>query len=596
MLRSEEDQAFVTGLEVSTGPAKASYSSGDELEHWGDQCYGRWSEWSQCNEQCYRVRGFTLLNDTDCPDSATKQHEQDMKLCSTGNCPFSTVRLYRRSKRFGGKFRQSLFKHGIPSKRTEDLGILIGEAQMLISGAVIIILCVVALVQSLHIEWLPDICVAIPLAAACALFLRFRIFHGINFGLAGNQVIGTAVSRVMNDFLIPISIFEGAYHVQRLNFFSQFFYGLTFACIGTGFSACLIAAMVKWTGAAGLHPVANWRESFAYAAFIADTDPVATLAIFGNLKADALLSTMVAGEATLNDPIALVIFNVCNVRQKVMTFELSDEGLKGATLLGGSIALGGCLGVFFSLLLKVCRVRGRGPLETAYVFLCAYGGFSLGEFVGMSGIIVTLFGGLVQGVYTSRIIEDKVSVDSFLNSAARIADLIMFIIIGSSCFMLDDWPGVKLGLWTILFCFIARAIMIATLVPLVNLVKRARGYEVLDFGRAFMMWHSGLRGGMTIMMALMVDPYWSENQNTLLNATIVTVIGMAYLCGCTGPTFLRLFNVPMNVPQDDGTLYDESSISSMLLNGTHKAIKNVLGCEEVQRGHSYSHRMSAAVS
>merc|ERR1712046_504137 len=70
----------------------------------------------------------------------------------------------------------------------------------------------------------------------------------------------------------------------------------------------------------------------------------------------------------------------------------------------------------------------------------------------------------------------------------------------------------------------------------------------------------GLRGGMTLMMALMVDPYWSPNQNLLLNATIVVVIGHCYLCGCTGPLFLRLLKIPVGVPQEDGNITRGDSV------------------------------------
>eukprot|EP00928_Gymnodinium_smaydae_P076062 TRINITY_DN5903_c0_g2_i1.p1 TRINITY_DN5903_c0_g2~~TRINITY_DN5903_c0_g2_i1.p1 ORF type:complete len:653 (+),score=174.28 TRINITY_DN5903_c0_g2_i1:62-2020(+) len=517
------------------------------------KCRGLWSPWKDCNTECYRSRTFNLTVDEGCPSNAFKTGEVEYAICSSAPCKLTDKTLAERD--IGKDFREAVFEFGLPSKRVEALGHLINNAQVWIHAGVIIILCIVAFMQSLQLEWLPDICVAIPIAACFALVLRFHTFHGVNFGMALNSVFGTVVSRVMNDFLIPISLFEGAYHVQRLNFYSQFWYGLVFACIGTGFSAALIAAMVKYTGEWGFHPVSGWREAVAYAAFIADVDPVATLAIFGNLKADALLATMVAGEATLNDPIAIVIFNVCNVREKNFDFVLSDEVKNGIILLVGSISLGLFSGVFFSTICRVMRVRGRGPLETAYVFLSAYGGYAMGEWLNMSGIIVTLFSGLIMGVYTNRVVEDKDSVDSFLNVSARIADLMMFVIIGFSVFVIDDVEGVKLGLWTILFCFVARAIMIAVLVPLVNIAKSMVGAKTLSFGTAFMMWHSGLRGGMTVMMALMIDPYWSENQNCLLNATLVCVIGLSYLCGTTGPTFMRLFNIPMNVPQEDGSLY-----------------------------------------
>jgi len=123
--------------------------------------------------------------------------------------------------------------------------------------------------------------------------------------------------------------------------------------------------------------------------------------------------------------------------------------------------------------------------------------------------------------------------------------------------LIDDLKGIWLGFLTIIFCFIARAIMIALLVPFINLFKKRAGLPTIPANTAFMMFHSGLRGGMTVMMALMLDPYWmddDQHKNTLLIATIVTVIGMCYLCGCTGPYFLKLLGVSMGVEQEDGAL------------------------------------------
>jgi NhaP-type Na+/H+ or K+/H+ antiporter len=252
-------------------------------------------------------------------------------------------------------------------------------------------------------------------------------------------------------------------------------------------------------------------------------------------------------------------------------------------LLIGSILLGFLSGFVFSAMIPIFRVRRRGALESTYIFVSAYACFALGEFLNMSGIIVVLFGGLVMGVYAREYLDDNHSVDITLFNAARAADMVMFIIIGFCFFLADSLDGFKLGLLTIVFCLISRVIMITMMVPVVNLIKRSRGYETINFGRAFMMFHSGLRGGMTMMMALMVDPYWSENQNTLVVATVTCVTGMAYLCGCTGPYFLKTMEVPMGVDQEDGSLFDEGSQASAFLGVVDTWVAYVIGLGAKQK-------------
>jgi len=114
-------------------------------------------------------------------------------------------------------------------------------------------------------------------------------------------------------------------------------------------------------------------------------------------------------------------------------------------------------------------------------------------------------------------------------------------------------------------------------VGVANGIKRFRGMPTIPLGTCFMIFHSGLGGGMPLMMALMVDPYWSENQDTIVDATVVSTILMTYLCGCTGPFFLKLTGVPMNMPQVDGTLYVESTASATILLAVLKGLERILG-------------------
>merc|ERR1719428_685162 len=213
-----------------------------------------------------------------------------------------------------------------------------------------------------------------------------------------------------------------------------------------------------------------------YSAFIADVDPVATMAVFNKLAVDPLLSTLVGGEATLNDPVALVMFGITNVRKKSADFELGDEIGGGVMLLVCSILMGCGAGLILTACFKICGVRGTGVLERCFLLMSAYACFASGEAVNMSGIIVALFGGLVMGIYCKENVREKGMVSDFLNNSARLADNGIFIIIGLAVFLLDDLEGVKLGIVTVLICLITRAIMVLVMVAgLANGFKRLRG-------------------------------------------------------------------------------------------------------------------------
>lgn len=547
---------------------------GNKKESWSEDCYGYWSPWSECGAECYKTKIFFLAADH-CEGYEPWPNESEVfKLCFGEKCPLPVGG--NNTQPFLRTFRDTIMKHGLHTGLLDSFGHILEAWQIVPTCIIGVSILSLACVHSIKIPWMPDIGVAIVVAAIMMAVVRFVGFDGINFGGSADSIFGVYVYYIMNTFLIPISIFEGAYHVQQRNFWSQFGYGLLFAVFGTIISTVFIAGMVKYTGDMGLHPVDDWRQAFAYAAFIADVDPVATLSIFSQLKVDALLATLVAGEATLNDPIALVVFNACNVKAKdAVEFNIVDQSKGAFILLFGSIALGCCLGLVMTLFLSIVK-RGNDPLPSLYIFICAYVGYQVGEQADLSGIIVTLFEGLIMGIYSARSIKhnsaQQQAVSTFLSVSARFADIVIFVLIGMGTFLINTMAGVKLGLLTVVFCIVSRGLMIIILVSLANTVKYLRGYETINFGRAFMMFHSGLRGGLTVMMALMLDPYWAKDKGLLVEATIVTVIAMAFLCGCTGPFFLRITGVPVNVSQEDGALEDSHSWSSQMLAASDKHI------------------------
>merc|ERR1719171_1563300 len=104
-------------------------------------------------------------------------------------------------------------------------------------------------------------------------------------------------------------------------------------------------------------------------------------------------------------------------------------------------------------------------MEAVFTLLSAYLCFQIGEVVGLSGIIVCLFGGLIMGIYLTPNLKTPEITDAFLDNAARLADLVIFVICGFGVFRMGDFypvsDGLKLGLLTCVFCFLSRALACA---------------------------------------------------------------------------------------------------------------------------------------
>ncbi|CAK0835279.1 unnamed protein product [Prorocentrum cordatum] len=115
---------------------------------------------------------------------------------------------------------------------------------------------------------------------------------------------------LLNMLLLPIIIFESGWSLRAMNFGSQFEHILIFAVLGSGLAMIVVASLIM--ASSSIHGIANWRTALVYASLIAATDPVATLATYSSLKVDPFLNIIVFGESTINDAVAITVFNILN--------------------------------------------------------------------------------------------------------------------------------------------------------------------------------------------------------------------------------------------------------------------------------------------
>ena len=72
-------------------------------------------------------------------------------------------------------------------------------------------------------------------------------------------------------------------------------------------SAVIITVLVWGFGAIGLCYKLTFLQAGLFGSLISATDPVTTLAILGNVKADQNLYYLIFGESVLNDAVAIVM-------------------------------------------------------------------------------------------------------------------------------------------------------------------------------------------------------------------------------------------------------------------------------------------------
>lgn len=207
--------------------------------------------------------------------------------------------------------------------------------------------------------------------------------------------------------LLPLLLFESAYHIDFHQFRIQFKTISFLATVGLLISVFTVAFTLSTL--AGL----SFNDALLFGAIISATDPIAVITLFKSLGAPKRLALLADGESMFNDATGVIMFRV------VSGFVLAGGGaalqangifnsvLKFLYMFGGSLVLGLIIGYIFSLLLKL--TKKDAIIETTLTIVLALGSFLLGELVfGVSGVITTVMAAIVVGNLEETTIAEEV--------------------------------------------------------------------------------------------------------------------------------------------------------------------------------------------
>jgi len=390
--------------------------------------------------------------------------------------------------------------------------------------------------------------------------------------------------------LLPLIIFESGWSLRSYDFAAQFVYILFFAVIGTFIAMCVVGYLIYLTGP--YHGITDMRTAFTFASLISATDPVATLATYSSLQVEPLLHILVFGESTVNDAVAIVVFDIMNgdelfgpagstelpSRSRVWTSIWSGIAQK----LLGSMAVGIAFAIAYTLVLRFADMRHSQSMEILFIVLSCFLTFSSAEIVHMSGIIAVLFCGIIMGIYAKPHLskEGRGLASFFVKELAQLADMGIFLLVGMDVVIING-ASLHFSSWVILFLLVGRAAATFPMGLLVNCIKKASAQKrgrtplLLSAKHLFMMWHAGLRGGIALVLVLEMGDWVDVNngpgtKQVLLNTTVVVIVVFLMIFGGTTKFALRKLGIPMGVEVDERYLYDRS-----LLNCVHGVFTSV---------------------
>jgi len=255
-------------------------------------------------------------------------------------------------------------------------------------------------------------------------------------------------------------------------------------------------------------------EALTLGAITSATDPVAALAVLKRSGASSYLSTVVAGESLINDGTALVLVKISTaVAYSCETSSVGGGIISFLKLAVGGCAVGACMGLLTFVCIYMVQTSHIEPIEASMFgvllsLACAFCSFAFAEaIVGVSGVLSCMSAGLALN-FLWRIDRKHGHLQQTLwEFLEYLFNVLLFSLAGVEVGRYDfegpmrPYIGVALasGALIVLYTLLSRAVVLACLWPII-----ARTTDHLTWKDAIVMWWSGLRGAVGLLVAIEV--------------------------------------------------------------------------------------------
>lgn len=291
------------------------------------------------------------------------------------------------------------------------------------------------------------------------------------------------------------------------------------AVVGVLVSTAVVAFGIRKISILAQQPV-GLASCLLFGALISPTDPVAVLATLKKTKISRTLHARITGEALFNDGIGIVLFlALLPSAQGQWLPGLADMGIIFARQTIGGIIYGGAIGWFCYLLLKSVDDY---QLEILITLALVSGGYSLARILGVSGPLAMVTAGLLIGGRGRRLAmsrRTRENLDRFWELVEEMLNAVLFTLIGLEVLLLAPHLSsshLLLAAAAVPLTLLARWISAGGLALLLKSMKP------LPKGSISIMTWSGIRGGISIALALSLPP--SADRSLLIFATYLTAV------------------------------------------------------------------------
>jgi len=296
--------------------------------------------------------------------------------------------------------------------------------------------------------------------------------------------------------------------------------------IGVVLSTVITGGLIWWVAQlAGLSLTLN--EALLFGALISPTDPIAVLAILKDVGVSKRFYARIGGESLFNDGMGVMLF--------VTFLGAGHAGISSGLhfLMAGALVkmFGGALlgyGLGWAVQ-KLMQGVNDYKVEVLLTLALASGGYSLALMLDVSAPIAMAAAGLVIGYHRrlgGPLGTIRRHLDLFWELLDEVLNAVLFLLMGLELTVVSfHGENVAMGLAAIAVILVARLVSVGLPISLIRLMHpiAAGTIRLLTWG--------GLRGGLSIAMALSLPP--SEAHDMILTMTYIVVIFSILVQGLT---------------------------------------------------------------
>ncbi|WAL59487.1 Na+/H+ antiporter [Thermocoleostomius sinensis] len=338
------------------------------------------------------------------------------------------------------------------------------------------------------------------------------VIVGLGLAFANVRLINLFPGLILFIFLPPL-LFEAAWNIKWSDLKRDLVPICLYAIVGVVISIAGVAI--------GLNQILGLTlpTALLIGASLSATDPVSVTALFRELGVDKRLSILMEGESLFNDGMAVVAFSFL-VAWSLGTSKLGIQPvvIELIVVVGIGLGIGGLIGFGVSYLTQ----RFDLPLvEQSLTLVSAYGCYIITEELGGSGVIAVVTTGLILGNFGSRIgmnPRTRIIVSEFWEFIAFFVNSIVFLLIGDQV----QFAALRENLLTIAVTVVAMILMRAVAMYGLTLISNRITDSDISIRKQTVLWWGGLRGSVSIALALSLPEVLSEREELI--ATVFGVV------------------------------------------------------------------------